>query len=254
MRYSKPRILVIGDKCSDQYTYGTVERLCPDVPAPVFKPNKTICTDGMAGNVARQLEQWECIVNTKFNDGFICKKKYIDEKTNHTLLRVDTEPEVKRILPQELRMLLVNAEDKWDAIVVSDYGKGYLDHSSIEFICQSHPMVFVDTKKQIDLFLKDVAFIKINEPEWEATKDNINPRDWKDKIIVTLGSEGCMYNDKVYPVSIVDVLDLSGAGDTFMSGLVMKYVQTENIDESIHFANECAMKVVQKKGVATIEI
>jgi len=250
MRYSKPRILVIGDKCSDHYTYGTVERLCPDVPAPVFKPTETIQTDGMAGNVARQLQQWGCVVNTKFNDEFICKKKYIDNKTNHTFLRVDIEPEVKKILPQDLRLFLTNAEDKWDAIVIADYGKGYLDHSSIEFICKSHPVVFVDTKKKIDLFLRDAAFIKINEPEWNATKDNINPNDWKDTIIVTLGSEGCMYNDNVYSVSIVDVLDLSGAGDTFMCGLVMKYVQTENIEESIHFANDCAMRVVQKKGVA----
>ena len=253
MRYSNPRILVIGDKCTDNYTYGTVDRLCPDVPAPVFIPTKSTITDGMAGNVARQLKEWKCDVNTKFNEEFINKKKYIDEKTNHTLLRVDIEPTVKHILPQELRMILINAEAKWDAIIVSDYGKGYLDHSSIEFICKSHPMVFVDTKKKIDLFLKDVAFIKINEPEWEATKDNINPNDWKDKIIVTLGSEGCMYNGNVYPITIVDVLDLSGAGDTFMAGLVMKYVQTENIDEALHFANMCAMRVVQKKGVAVLD-
>ena len=253
MRFDSPRILVIGDKCSDHYSYGTVDRLCPDVPAPIFKPTKTIQTDGMAGNVARQLQEWKCNVFTKFNDEFICKKKYIDEKTNHTFLRVDIEPEVKHILPQELRMLLVNAEDKWDAIVVSDYGKGYLNHGAIQHICESHPMVFVDTKKKIDLFLKDVAFIKINEPEWEATKDNINPDDWKDKIIVTLGSEGCMYNDKIYPITIVDVLDLSGAGDTFMAGLVFQYVQTENIGEALHFANDCAMRAVQKKGVAVLD-
>ena len=253
MRFDSPRILVIGDKCSDHYSYGTVDRLCPDVPAPIFKPTKTIQTDGMAGNVARQLQEWKCNVFTKFNDEFICKKKYIDEKTNHTFLRVDIEPEVKHILPQELRMLLVNAEDKWDAIVVSDYGKGYLNHGAIQHICESHPMVFVDTKKKIDLFLKDVAFIKINEPEWEATKDNINPDDWKDKIIVTLGSEGCMYNDKVYPITIVDVHDVSGAGDTFMAGLVFQYVQNESIDAALHFANDCAMKVVQKKGVAVLD-
>jgi len=253
MRYSNPRILVIGDTCSDQYTYGTVDRLCPDVPAPVLVPTRSTHTNGMAGNVARQLQQWGCDIHTKTQDEFICKKKYIDEKTNHTLLRVDIEPDVKHILAQDLRMLLVNAEDKWDAIVIVDYGKGYLTHANIQFICESHPMVFVDTKKQIDLFLKDVAFIKINEPEWEATKDNINPRDWEDKIIVTLGSEGCMYNDKVYPVSIVDVLDLSGAGDTFMCGLVMKYIQTENIDDALHFANDCAMRVVQKKGVAVLD-
>ena len=254
MRYNKPRVLVIGDKCSDHYTYGTVERLCPDVPAPVLKPTKTIVTDGMAGNVARQLKEWGCAVDTKFNDEFICKKKFIDEKTNHTLLRVDTEPKVKHILPQDLRRVLFHAEVKWDAIVISDYGKGFLKETDIGFICKSHPCVFVDTKKKIDLYMKEVKFIKINEPEWNATKDNINPNDWKDQIVVTLGAEGCMYNDKVYPVSIVDVHDLSGAGDTFMCGLVMKYVETKDIDQALHFANECAMKVVQKKGVATIDL
>jgi len=253
MRYTEPRILVIGDKCTDNYTYGTVDRLCPDVPAPVFKPTKSTTTHGMAANVARQLQEWGCDVNTKFNDEFINKKKYIDEKTNHTFLRVDIEPEVKHILPQELRMILINAEDKWDAIVVSDYGKGYLNHGAIQHICESHPLVFVDTKKKIDVFLKDVAFIKINELEWEATKDNINPNDWKDKIIVTLGSEGCMYNDKVYPITIVDVHDLSGAGDTFMAGLVRWYVQTEDIDASLEYANNCAMRAVQKKGVAVLD-
>ena len=253
MRFNSPRILVIGDKCTDNYTYGTVDRLCPDVPAPVFIPTRSTTTHGMAGNVARQLQEWKCNVDTKFNEEFINKKKYIDEKTNHTLLRVDIEPEVKHILPQELRMLLINAEDKWDAIVVADYGKGYLNHGAMQHICESHPMVFVDTKKKIDLFLKDVAFIKINEPEWEATKDNINPDDWKDKIIVTLGSEGCMYNDRVYPITIVDVLDLSGAGDTFMAGLVFQYVQTKNIGEALHFANDCAMRAVQKKGVAVLD-
>jgi len=253
MRYDKPRVLVIGDKCSDHYSYGTVERLCPDVPAPVFKPTKTIRTDGMAGNVARQLKEWGCAVDTKWNEEFICKHKYIDEKTNHTLLRVDQENVVKHILAQDLRSLLHDAEDKWDAIIVSDYGKGYLNRANVSFICKSHPYVFVDTKKKIDLDMKEVKFIKINEPEWNATKDNINPNDWKDQIIVTLGAEGCMYNNKVYPVSIVDVHDLSGAGDTFMCGLVIKYVETKDIDQALHFANDCAMRVVQKKGVAVLD-
>jgi len=254
MRYSKPRVLVIGDKCSDHYTYGTVERLCPDVPAPVFKPTTTIQTDGMAGNVARQFKEWGCAVTTKFNSEFICKHKYIDEKTNHTLIRVDQENDIKHILIQDLRRLLFDAENKWDAIIVSDYGKGFLRESDIGFICKSHPCVFVDTKKKIDHYMKEVKFIKINEPEWNATKDYINPNDWKEQIIVTLGSEGCMYDGNVYPVDVVDVHDLSGAGDTFMCGLVMKFCETGEIVQSIDFANRCASRVVRKKGVATIEL
>ena len=46
--------------------------------------------------------------------------------------------------------------------------------------------------------------------------------------------------------------DLSGAGDTFIAGLVVKYIETEDIEKSIKFANQCASKVVTQKGVAVI--
>jgi D-beta-D-heptose 7-phosphate kinase/D-beta-D-heptose 1-phosphate adenosyltransferase len=250
---SKPRILVIGDKCADHYTYGNVTRLCPDVPAPVFIPKTTIQTDGMAGNVTRQFEEWGCIVDKKYNTEFICKHKYIDEKTNHTIIRVDTENNVSRIDSENLDELVHHAEQKWDAIVVSDYGKGFLHQQDIKKICESHPLVFVDTKKTLDHNFKSCAFIKINEPEWIATKDNVSP-EVKSKVIVTLGGNGCMYNGKNYPVIPVDVFDLSGAGDTFMCGLVISYIHEKDIDKAIWHANDCACRVVQKKGVATIEI
>ena len=43
------------------------------------------------------------------------------------------------------------------------------------------------------------------------------------------------------------------AGDTFLAGLVVKYVLTKDIDKSIEFANKCATQVVQKKGVVTVD-
>ena len=50
----------------------------------------------------------------------------------------------------------------------------------------------------------------------------------------------------------MDVKDTSGAGDTFLSGLVGNYLETYNIIEAIKFANKCATQVVQKKGTAKI--
>ena len=55
-----------------------------------------------------------------------------------------------------------------------------------------------------------------------------------------------------YPVEDVNVKDVSGAGDTFMSGLVTEMVRAKNISQAINFAQECATKVVQKLGVCTI--
>lgn len=68
-----------------------------------------------------------------------------------------------------------------------------------------------------------------------------------------MSERGCLYQNEVYPVNTdIEVRDLSGAGDTFMASLVFKYVETKDLVESIKFANDCATKVVQKRGVTTI--
>ena len=45
---------------------------------------------------------------------------------------------------------------------------------------------------------------------------------------------------------------MSGAGDTFLAGLVRGYLDTGNIYEAIKFAQECTTKVVQRHGVSTV--
>ena len=61
------------------------------------------------------------------------------------------------------------------------------------------------------------------------------------------------YNNKVYPpTEVIEALDLSGAGDTFLSGLVVDYLETGDIEHAIQYANVCALVVVQQKGVTVI--
>ena len=61
-----------------------------------------------------------------------------------------------------------------------------------------------------------------------------------------------MYKDEIYETEKVEISDVSGAGDTFMAGLVYAYIKSNSIGESIKFANHCASKVVQERGVTTI--
>ena len=61
-----------------------------------------------------------------------------------------------------------------------------------------------------------------------------------------------MYQGTSYPTKEVPVKDVSGAGDTFLAGLVFEYVKSYNIKKAIHFAQKCTTIVVQKTGVATI--
>jgi len=250
----KNEILVIGDSCIDRFIYGKSERLCPDIPAPVFVPEKTEENMGMAGNVYNNLVslghgRYHCRLVTPTET--ITKERYVDKQTNYTFLRVDRNDKVKPItfVGSYLNRKKLSG---YEAIVIADYGKGFLDEDAIKHICDLNENVFLDTKKTLGEFCRKVKFIKINKPEFETIQRNIDVSPWADKLIVTLGAKGCMYGKKFYPTEKVEVYDLSGAGDTFQAALVSKYLETENIEKAIEYANSCASKVVQRRGVALI--
>jgi len=92
-------------------------------------------------------------------------------------------------------------------------------------------------------------FIKINEAEYNRTKHTV---DNTDNMIITLGNNGCEYQGENFPVEKVEVKDMSGAGDTFLAGLVVKYLQTADIRDAIAFANDCSTNVVQRRGVNVV--
>jgi len=253
------KILVIGDSCEDRFTYGSSRRLCPDTPAPVFSPNKDVINFGMAGNVYENLKSFGIQCDLITNAEKMIKQRYVDERTNHTFLRVDTNDKVKSIKFNPLDIKRKN----YKAIVVADYDKGFLTESDISILCSLNSTVFLDTKKQIGDWCKNAFIIKINNPEFKLIENNINLRDWENKLIVTLGERGCKFLNALkrkrpeeegfsyYPVGAVDVFDLSGAGDTFQAALVAKYMQTTDITTAIQYANHCASQVVQKKGVVS---
>jgi len=246
---SEKRILVIGDACNDEFVYGKCTRLCPDAPVPVFIPQEIVTNGGMGKNVQANVKSlgYKCDLICQSN--LVTKTRYVDEKTNHTFLRVDTgEWSVDRV-----KGLTVELLNSYDAIIVSDYNKGFLHEEDIEFVCRNHPLVFIDTKKHINQFCSKAAYIKINEIEYNNSKDVLESDEYFDNLIVTLGDKGCRYKRVLFPVNKVEVKDMSGAGDTFMAALVCTYLKTQDIVQSIECANVCASTVVQKKGVVTIE-
>ena len=50
------KLLVIGDSCTDVFKYGEVNKLSPEAPVPVIKPEKETTNPGMAGNVVANLK------------------------------------------------------------------------------------------------------------------------------------------------------------------------------------------------------
>ena len=241
------KILVIGDSCIDEFIYCNIERICPEAPVPVLKPIKTSKNPGMASNVAENLKSLGIEVDIITNKDIITKTRYVDARSGQMVMRVDEHDKCERY---DGVYEIVN----YDAIIISDYCKGFLTEDDIEaFAERAECPIFLDTKKQLGDWCKNIDFIKINEFEHKKNFERLpNYPFILDKMIVTIGSKGCKYKNKIYPVPEVSVKDVSGAGDTFMAALVVDYLKNNDIKTAITFANECATKVVQKRGVATI--
>ena len=230
------KVLLLGDSCEDEYIYGRCTRLSPEAPVPVLDYAKIQTKSGMAGNVCLNLQSFGLDITFLTNTEHLVKTRFIDEKSNQQILRVDNETRVKPLL-------VPVSTASFDAVVISDYDKGYLSTEKIfEIVEGTSCPVFIDSKKSI-LPNKDNCFIKINDVEYEKLDDyNI------DNLIVTKGSEGCIYNNTLYPAEKVNVYDVVGAGDTFLAALVYGYITTNNIDESLMLGNRAAGIAVQQPG------
>lgn len=233
------KILLIGDKCIDVYQYGTIDRLSPEAPVPVFVPTHKEEREGMAGNVYANLVALGCHVD------IVCghpskKTRLIDSRSKQQLLRMDED--VKSIP-------VVNVDTAgYDAVVISDYNKGVVSYELIEKIIEeSHHSnnfpVFIDTKK-VDLERMQGAWVKINELEYSKIKSECSG------LIVTRGSKGAdaVYHEYQSRAPKVEVVDVTGAGDTFLAALVYNYLHTKDIKRAMDFANLASAVTVQHLG------
>ena len=240
------RVLVIGESCTDIFVYGTSERKSPEGNGPVFVPISETYGAGMASNVANNLGAMGLDTDIHSDSGNIIKSRYVNQNTNELYLRVDENDSVNRIDISKLSNI-----SQYDAIIISDYCKGFLTEEDIANIASLHSLVILDTKKKLGDWCKDLKFIKINRLEWKNNKDVIRDNEWLfDKIICTLDKTGTAYKHKTYPVIPIENGDVSGAGDTFTAGFVARYLDSEDIGVSIEWGNYCAGEVIKKKGVS----
>tara|TARA_R110001583_G_scaffold65162_2_gene188414 strand:- start:262 stop:1041 length:780 start_codon:yes stop_codon:yes gene_type:complete len=253
MERRQPKIVVIGDSCTDVFIYGDVQRIAPEAPVPVLIPKRETSNPGMAANVVTNLKSLGADVDLITNNNNIRKVRYIDDRYNQMVLRVDENDRCERYNGKIFT--LQNGTIDYDAIVISDYCKGFLTEEDIIAFAQNAKCpVFLDTKKLLGDWCKDIDFIKINGFEYQNNSKVLPLHPYlNNKLIVTKGKKGCKYKNKIYTTQEVPVRDVSGAGDTFLAGLVYQYVINKNIHEAINFAQQCTTVVVQKPGVATID-
>ena len=231
------KILLIGDNCKDIYQYGTIDRLSPEAPVPVFVPTRKEERDGMAGNVYNNLEALGCKVNYLFGETST-KTRLIDERSKQQIVRIDNDIESTPITFDAI------IPATYDAIVVSDYNKGTVSYELIEELIAMSIPIFIDTKKT-DLERMQGAWVKINELEYSKIKSECSG------LIVTKGSRGAqvVHHDIDIPAPNVEVVDVTGAGDTFLAALAVNYLLQKDIKEAVVCAIHAASITIQHLGV-----
>jgi len=239
----KFKVLLIGDVCIDEYQYGTVDRISPEAPVPIFKYSRAESKPGMAANVKENLETLG-IDTLLFGSQPSIKTRLIDSRSKHQIVRIDKDTICDNpVTYQDIEPYLLNV----DAVVISDYNKGTFSTEILKPLLRNFKKpILVDTKVK-DLSIFHGCIVKINETEY------LNRYSINDKLVVTLGKKGamlrCHNNETFYETPDVEVSDVCGAGDTFLAALTYMYLETRDLNTAIQFANKAAAITVQHMGV-----
>ena len=125
------KILIIGESCKDVFHYGSVKRLCPEAPVPVFNSEFISENGGMAMNVYNNIISLGYVptILTNKNWQSITKTRFVEQNTNHMFMRLDQNDDSFSACDiGEIDFTL------FDAVVVSDYNKGFLSEEILREI------------------------------------------------------------------------------------------------------------------------
>jgi len=252
-------ILVIGDYIIDRYIYGSLDRISPESPIPIFSEQNIIEKDGGAGNVVANLKALgnEVLFYTN-RDTPPVKTRYVVD--NQILFRADNE---QYFCPEELS---IEVPDEVKFAILSDYNKGYLEESKaiIAALKERKIIVIVDPKKHISNY-EGAHLVKFNEKEFikYTGQNNLdNCSEIHDEynihtVIVTMGGKGVFVSDRVFGKFFIEtenkeVKDVTGAGDVFIAALTHFFNKNCTLRDAIVKANKLASISVTKFGTYTL--
>lgn len=259
------KVLLIGDRSRDVFIMVEATRMSPEKPVIVVSPHSVRENAGMAGNVEANLRSLapDIQVTTMYPEQSSVKTRYVDRGSNQHLLRVDQDF-ISLPLDASTFMQVLDSE-KWDAVVLSDYAKGFLtpdNMQAISLLCEQKGIpVWADTKAILGEWSKSITYVKINAKEYAAQSTAGVKEPWRQckHLIVTQGSKGMVTYSRdgreahrTTP-NKAQVTDVVGAGDTTLAALIVGYLEGLYLDDSMDFAAKAAAVAVSKVGVVAVK-
>lgn len=240
-RESPKTILFIGDGMNDVYVHGRIES-CQD-GCPKFISDTAITVGGGVFNAYASIEKWNSRRYCQGENDTIKTRFMVNGKI---AFRYDCDV---RSEPFANMDYVHRAEP--DAILMSDYDKGFLSEEMIrqiiDYATERKIPCVVDAKREPSLY--DGAILKCNKDyeskyEFEFLNSSVTP-------IVTQGQENPYYfqknNEELIFQSGKEVRCVShvGAGDCFSAHLVLALANGLTIEESIPIAHSAGRVYVQ---------
>jgi D-glycero-beta-D-manno-heptose-7-phosphate kinase len=291
------RVLVVGDVMLDRYWFGEVERISPEAPVPVVRIARNEERPGGAANVARNaaaLGAKVTLLSVVGDDeaGKALERLLAGENVRTSLHRDPAVPTtVKlRVIGRRQQLLRIDFETapsheilaskladyermlaEFDAVVLSDYGKGGLTHIArmIEVAAARGTPVLVDPKGEDYVRYRGATMLTPNrsefrqvvggwrnEAELAAKAQAIRGELGLVALLITRAEEGMsLYTDAGalnIPAQAREVYDVSGAGDTVIATLGVLLAARAEIANAVRIANRAAGIVVGKFGTAVV--
>jgi len=296
-KIARAKVLVVGDVMLDRYWYGDVERISPEAPVPVVAVKQAKELPGGAANVAQNVRTLgaACTLFSISGDdreadelerllgkvGISCQL-HRDKLLNTTvklrvisrhqqLLRIDFDCPVSKDARVKLLDSYLKHLPEYDAVIISDYGKGGLGY--IQEMIQaaravSRPVV-VDPKGDDYSGYRGANLITPNRKEFEHVagrfRDNAELERKAAKLVkdldlggvlVTRGEDGMSLVEQDgrvlhIPAHKREVFDVTGAGDTVIASIGCAWAVDSKLEDALHLANIAAGIVVGKLGAAT---
>ena len=281
----------------DRYWFGDANRISPEAPVPVVRITRSEDRLGGAANVAVNIAalgaQAQLLSVIGCDEAGESVERILHE--NKIIPHLHRDAEIKttvklRIVVRQQQMLRADFENRpttavlanhlseyeniinnVDVIVLSDYGKGGLDHITqmIGLARAKNIPILIDPKGNNYDRYKGATLITPNRAElaqvvgeWTSEEDlieraqNLRQKLELEAILLTRSEEGMTLftanGQTSVPAQALEVYDVSGAGDTVIAVMASMIATGQSLEESMRIANRAGGIVVGKLGTATV--
>lgn len=307
-KFSCLRLLVIGDLMLDRFIWGEVERLSPEAPVPILRVVSEKSSLGGAANVIHNVRSLggqvtACGIVGKDEAGkrilaalekigastaglitdarfqTIEKSRIIASPHHQQIVRLDRENHQSIAGPilKRLRDFIAANAASFDAVVVSDYGKGAVHAELLEWLAsgagRQKIVCVVDPKKENYDRYRFATLITPNKNEASeasgiaiADENSLVAagkklvRKWRaEAVLITRGADGMsLFRPRLpvqhFPTDPRDVFEVTGAGDTVVAVCALALAAGASFAEAATLANVAAGFVGDEVGTVAVPL